>query len=637
MTLRCETKWRCLTPLFQGRGWGEAGHAKRARFPYFTTFPTPTSLLKGRGLFALALLACSLGALFARPSRADVPVAGRGLAAQGEAALQRGDAITAQIRLEAAVKQGVPLAEVRHLLANAFLIQGNVARVREMADDSKIAPPFRAYAARMRAAVAPDGPSALREMTLALQLAPGETLVWSDAARARLMSGDVAGAIAASERALAINANNVDALIMSGNLLRDRYGYAAGLPWYDRVLALQPRNTVAMAERAATLGELGRYREMLAQTRDLLVISPNNPRAFYLQAVLAARAGEWGLAQGLIYRIGKRLNNLPGFGVLAGSVELAQGNEEQALLHLRGVVDSQPDNMVARRLLGRALWSSGDDRGAIDTLRPIADRPDADSYTLTIMGRACETLGDRVAAGGYLDRASQPVRPAATPMPATDKGPIAAIRQLVAAGRAGEAVGMAQAIERTNPGSPGAMILVGDTLGAAGRWREAADAYRRAANLQFNNGIALRLIDALRRAGDNEAALAVVDLFLKQYPQNVAARLLASDAALAGGEWDRADALLASLRATIGDRDAILLNNLGWVRVGQQRASDAAGLAQTAYALAPNSAPVAASFGWFASMAEERAMAVPLLEKAVQLAPEIPEYRARLAKARAGR
>ncbi len=584
-----------------------------------------------RAAFAAVVLFSTL------PLRADVPPAAAALVAQGQAALQRGDAITAQLRFEAAVKQGVPLADVRHLLANAYLLQGNVARVREMAADGEVAPPFRAYAARMRAAVAPDGPAAVREMNAALQLDPGDTLVWSDMARARLMSGDVAGAIDASQHALALNNNNVDALIMSGNLLRDRYGYVAGLAWYDRVLALQPRNLVAMAERAATLGELGRYREMLAQTRDLLAISPNNARAFYLQAVLAARAGDWSLAQSLVYHIGPRLNAVPGFRMLAGSVELAQGNDEQALIHIRAAVDLQPENMVARRLLGRALWSSGDDRGAIDTLRPIADRPDADTYTLTVMGRACEKLGDRVAAGAYLDRAAAPLRPAATPLAAFGNGPLAAIRQLVAQGKAAESVSLAQGIERANPGSPGAMMLVGDTLGAAGRWREAAEAYRRAANLQFSEGIALRLTDALRRAGDAPAALAVVDVFLTQYPRSVAARLLASDAALAGGEWGRAGTLLEGLRATLGDRDAALLNNLGWVRLSQQRAAEAAGLARMAYALAPNSAPVAANDGWFASRAGNRATAVTLLEKAVHLAPDIPAYRARLAKARVGR
>ena len=252
------------------------------------------------------------------------------------------------------------------------------------------------------------------------------------------------------------------------------------------------------------------------------------------------------------------------------------------------------------------------------------------------MGRACERLGDRAAAGGYLDRAAAPLRPAATPF-AGGRGPVATVRQLIASGRAGEATGIAQGVERVNPGSPGAMMLVGDALGAGGRWREAAEAYRRAANLQFSEGIALRLIDALRRSGDNTAALAVVDTFLTQYPRSVGARLLAADAALAGKQWGRADTLLSSLRAQLGDGDATLLNNLGWARLGQGRAGEAVALARAAYALAPQSAPVAASYGWFAHAAGERDAAPALLAKSVALAPEIPAYRARLAKVRAAR
>ena len=586
--------------------------------------------LGGAALAALALLAVV-------PTRADVPVSDDALVAQGRAALARGDAITAQLRFETALRSGVPLGNVRHLLAHAYLLQGNAPRVRELANAEKILPPYRAYAARMRAGVAEDGAGALRELALAAQLAPEDTLVWSDTARARLNTGDVAGALAAADRAVALDPQNVDAIIQSGNLLRDRYGYAAALPWYERALTVQPGNIAAMLERAATLGELGRNREMLAQTRAVLIADAGNPQAFYLQAVLAARAGDWGLARSILYRIGPRLNGVPGFHLLAGLVDLAQGNEEQALNHLRAVVERQPDNVVARRLLGRTLWSSGDDRGAIDTLRPIADRPDADSYTLTVMGRACEHLGDRAAAGGYLDRAAQPLRAAATPFAATGRGPVAALRQLVLSGRAGEAIGIAQGIERSNPGSPGAMMLVGDTLGALGRWRDAADAYRRAANLQFSEGIALRLIDALRRGGDSAAALAVVDVFVNQYPKSIAARLLASDAALAGQQWDSARGLLDGVRAALGDRNATVLNNMGWVRSNQNRGGDAVALARVAYVLNPNSPPVTASYGWFAHNAGDRAVAVALLEKAVSLAPDIPAYRERLAKAQNGR
>ena len=137
--------------------------------------------------------------------------------------------------------------------------------------------------------------------------------------------------------------------------------------------------------------------------------------------------------------------------------------------------------------------------------------------------------------------------------------------------------------------------------------------------------------------GDSAAALAVVDVFVTQYPKTIAARLLASDAALAGQQWDRAGGLLDGVRAALGDRNATVLNNMGWVRSNQNRGGDAVALARAAYVLNPNSPPVTASYGWFAHNAGDRAVAVALLEKAVSLAPDITAYRERLAKAQNGR
>lgn len=573
-----------------------------------------------------------LALLTVMPSHADVPPAARDLLAQGRTALARGDGATAQLRLDAAVRGGVPLDGVRHLLADAYRMQGNAAKVRELADPAKVSPPFRAYAARMRAAVADDDRAALADLTLAVRLDARDSLAWSDLGQARKRTDDMAGALQAAARAVELDAKNVDALVLSGTLLRDRYGPAASLDWFDRALEIAPGNTVAMLERAASLGELGRNREMLAATREILVRSPGNASAFYLQAVMAARARNWSLARALRYKIGARLDALPGYRLLAGAIELGQGNGEQALIHLRGLVEMQPDNRIARQLLARAFFLTGDDRGTIDTLRPIVDRADADSYTLTLMGRACEGVGDRRAAGGYLDRAMQPLRPPPGVLAATGNDGMAALRRAGAGGLA-----LAQDNARANPGSPAATLMVGDVLGMQGRWREAAEAYRRAANVRFTREVALRLIDALRRSGDAARALAVVELFAAQHPQDIDARRLASDAALAAKDWDRAGALLGATRARIGGRDAVLLNNLGWVALNEGRAKDAAALGAQGYALAPMSAPVTASYGSFVDAAGDRELAVALLEKAVAMAPDVPAYRERLAKVRAAR
>ena len=567
-------------------------------------------------------------------------------ALQGRITLALRDPVAAESQLNRAIEKGYRVDDLRHLLAHAYVLEGRSAAALEEARVDQVPKRYAAYAARVRSMAQMQGGNrnaALAELQTAIRLDPGNAITWTDIGRMRLFGGDVAGALAAARQAIALDPRNVEALVLSGNLIRDQYGLPAAIPWYDRALAVEPGNMAAMLERAATLGDVGRTIDMLAQTRAILTLDPKNPQAFYLQAVMAARAKDWGLARSLLYRVGGRTGDLAGSRYLSALIDLAQGNAEQAIAQLKVLLAAQPDNVQVRRLLGSALRSSGDDRGAIDVLKPLADRPDADSYTLTLIGRAEEKLGHRALAAQYLDRAATPLRGAATPFDGSNMRPldgggvaIPYIRQLLASGRAGDATAEAQRIAREHPGAPAAMLIVGDTLYAQGRWREAADAYRGAANLRFSEETALRLIDALRRAGDDRAAYAVLDLYRAQNPQSMVAALLASDLMLSNGEWDAAAALLDGLRHRIGDRDATLLNNLGWARLNQRRAAEATELGRAAYALAPGSAPVAASYGWFAASAGDRRTGIALLEKAAALAPDVALYRERLAKVRAG-
>ena len=163
-------------------------------------------------------------------------------------------------------------------------------------------------------------------------------------------------------------------------------------------------------ERAATLGDLGRMKAMLEDTRALIAVAPKNPTAYYLQALLAARAAKYELAGTILARAGSILEDLPAALLLTGVVELETGKAEKAVSHFQRLVAMQPENVKARRLLGAAQWRLGDSAAAIATLRPLADRPDADPYVLTLVARALDKEGDQDAASLYLARAADPRR-----------------------------------------------------------------------------------------------------------------------------------------------------------------------------------------------------------------------------------
>ena len=584
--------------------------------------------------------------------RAD-PKWGLAHAVNGRVLLALGDGVAAQAELERALALGVPAPRINQLIAHAWLLQGNARQALAEAAPDRVAAPYRGYAARIRAralVALDDFAGAAREFDVAIAGNPEVSGVWVDVGRFRLSGGNVSGALDAATNAVAKNPRDVDALMLMGELVRGRFGLIAAIPWFERVLLVDPNHVVAMGELAATLGDAGRTRAMLAMTRRMLAADEGNPHAYYLQAVLAARADMPALARAMLYRTKNRLDDVPGVKLLQAVLELQAGNRELAIDKLEELVASQPDNLKAQRLLGSALWRAGDTKGAIRVLQPVALRSDADSYTLSVIGRAYESEGDRRAAATYLDRAAMPMRGEAVPfdmagdllrLARANSGPsdnadiaIPYITKLMLDGKAAAALSEAQRLAARNPGAPAAHVLVGDALMALENPGEAAQAYQRAADIRFSEPVALRFIDALNRKGDTGAALHVLDLFLSQNPRSVAGLLLAADHFMTTKNWARAIPILEGLRKRLGGRDVTLLGNLAWARFNSGATREALDLAASAFAIAPANPAVVNGYGWILfKSGTDRAGGMALLKKAVAIAPNHPGLRHQLGEA----
>jgi tetratricopeptide (TPR) repeat protein len=592
-----------------------------------------------------------LNAIKARPDDKALRVA------QARTYLLLGDGGSAEAELKRATALGVPESETGHLMAHALLLQGQAERAA--AEARKAGPGHAAYANRMLARAhqlmgrMEDAASAFDR---ALAAAPEDGALWTDIGDFRRASGDTAGAIEAADRAVALAPRHVEALRLRGELTRDQYGLAAAMPWFDRALEIDPANVPALIERASTLGDLGRTREMLADTRRILGISANNPSAYYLQAMLAARGRDYALARSLYRRTGGAFNNRPAALLLAGTIELGSGNAALAMEPLKRLLKAQPGNLKARRLLGSAQLQSGDARAAIGTLRPLADRADADAYTLSVIGKAHARLGDEAAAAGYLRRAALP-RPSATaalddPMgdgelaalrrdaaawPDSAPPQVVLIRALLGRGLGPEALQRARQLQAAAPGAPDAHVLVGDALAIQGDYAGAAGAYRRAANLAFSEPVALRLVEALRNSGDEQGASKVLGLFLQQNPQNVSAQIMAANSYLLAKQWPQAIAHYEAVRKRIGNGDATLLNNLAWAYSQTGDFDRALPLARQAWALEPNNPATADTLGWLLFRSgKDRVRGVALLEQAARGAPTDADILAHLRSARGG-
>jgi cellulose synthase operon protein C len=565
-------------------------------------------------------------------------------AVQGRIMLALGDGAGAEAELRAAEERGMPVIKLRHLYGHAALLQGDKDRAIDEASADTLPTISQSYAQRIigQAALA-SGDFALARQSFdkAATLTPNSSLLWSDIARFRIASGDVGGALEAARRSVSLNRRNIDGLMLMGELVRGQFGLVAAIPWYEQILQLDRGHLGAMTELAATLGDAGRARAMLGVTRKMLAADPGNPKAYFLQAVLAARAGDFPLARAMMYRTKNQIDTVPAVMLLNAVLYLKDDNAEQAIQTLQNLVKAQPTNLKAKRLLGAAMWRSGDAESAIAVLHPMADRPDADSYTLSVIGRAYEEQGEGGAAAVFLDRAAAPVR--GDPVPFDMAGSLATlarasaadannadiaipqISRMIAAGQTGAALQKAKQLAKANPGVPAAHVLVGDALMAMDKPQDAAAAYQAAANIRFSEPIALRFIDALSKAGRDGAALRVLDMFLAQNPRSVAGLLLAADHFMATGAWDQAISVLEGLRGRLGNRDATLLGNLGWAWFNKRDYDKAAQFSAAAYSIAPGNPAVANSYGWILfKSGKDKVQGVKLLSKAAAIAPNHP-------------
>ena len=324
--------------------------------------------------------------------------------------------------------------------------------------------------------------------------------------------------------------------------------------------------------------------------------------------------------------------------LLISAIDYQTGNEEQAARRLTALLQQQSNNRRARRLLAAAQWRMSDPAAVVATLRPLADRPDADAYSLSLIGRALHRAGNRDQAAFYLARAAQPQPGALAALDPLGEAAFAAVRRaagkirdgpaqlryvsaLLGRGQTNEALAGARRMQAQSPGAPEVHVLVGDVLGATGDFAGAAAQYRRAANLAFSESVALRLIGALTRSNQSDEAADVLSLFIQQNPASVPGLILVASAAMQDEDWPEAIRIYEHLRVRLGDNDATVLNNLAWAYSQAGDLARAVPLARRAWTLDRDNPATADTLGWLLFKAGRPAPRASLCSSARPVAP----------------
>jgi tetratricopeptide (TPR) repeat protein len=594
--------------------------------------PEPARAGRPRLGWLLAAAAGALGLVGAAYPRTP-PAGPEALIADAGRDLSRNAGVAAEVRLRQALSAGATREDVAALMGEALLDQGQSDKAgdwlrSQMFSQETAARGFRALG-RLDQNQG-DLAAAGKAFDRAIALTPNDPTMWVEIGHLRYAGGEHVLALEAANYALKLDPDNVAALAFRGEIVRDQYGLAAALPWFEAALARSPDDVAVLGEYAATLGELGRAHDMLKATRRMLALDPGNPRAFYLQAVLAARADDTGLARALLDRTGDRLADLPGAMLLDGVLQIRAGNYVLALQPLEKLLQLQPENARAQLLLARAMFLDGEYRQVAERFSEPAGRPDASAYLLTLVGRAWENLGRRDLAAPLLDRAAFVGRP-----PLTPSGDDSEIGRLVASGDLAEAEAIAERARAANPGLYDNQVLAGDVQLAMGDGGAALERYRLASRIRMPASLMLRTAEAYRMTGEKQEEARLVNQYLANNPTSQAALRLAAQAAVEAGDWRRARLLLENLRANGAGRDVQLLATLSLAQLRCGDAGAAATTGEEAYRLQRASGIAARAWGVsLAALGTDPATAAALLAKAQRILgddPLLAEGRSRVA------
>jgi predicted Zn-dependent protease len=576
--------------------------------------------------FKLAVIAACMAAALIGTSLVAASSQVAAFMASAQAALGQGDGIAAEADLRRALDAGAGRADVAAAMGEALLQQGADDKARDWLAPGRFAPGQESYGWRTLGRLERgEGnlPAAGKAYDRALQYAPNDGELWVDIGRLRYAGGEQLQALDAAERSLVVAPANPRVLEFRGQLIRDQYGLTAALPWFAAGLKQQPDDVALLGEYAATLGELGRAKEMLAATRRMLSLDPGNARALYLQAVLAARAGKMDLARALLGRTGDRMAGVPAAMLLRGALELEAGNPNLAIDVLDRLVRLQPANGPARLLLARAAAVAGD-RGQLFSAYP--DETAGSPYLLTLQARALEDQGRRELAARLLTRAGVSATAAGAIGEHQDAGILAAdwaeapgrigegvpyVRKLVVAGDFAQAAEIAEKLRQANPGSADAQAIAGDVQLLQQSPAGAIERYRIAAKVRVTSDLVGRMAFAFDALGQSVAADQLVEAQLAASPSNRRLNVLAAGRAARRGDWARARGLLEYL-VLVAPRDPGLLGEFAQARLQAGDKAAAQQAASAAYALRRGSALTtgtyaAASSGEVASLLNAKA------------------------------
>jgi putative PEP-CTERM system TPR-repeat lipoprotein len=305
-----------------------------------------------------------------------------------------------------------------------------------------------------------------------------------------------------------------------------------------------------------------------------------------------------------------------------GSHYLRSKQPQKALTLARKYQTVHPTNADLLDLLGQSQLATGDQAGALDTYSKLVNVLPKSALAQMRLATVQVQMKNENAAADSLKRAVE-LQPDFMPARA------ARIELAMRQGRIDEALAGARTLQKDSPKSAVGYAIEGDILLSQGKAAQALPAYEKAQQIAQTPQMTVKLAEVMKHAGRASLVQPLLAGWQKQHPDEPIVAMYTAEAHLADKQYKPAIAILEAVLKRTPD-NPVALNNLAWA-YQQTKDPRALATAEQAMKVTADSPAVIDTLGWLLVEQGNTARGVPLLQKAVALAPDAAEIRYHLA------
>ncbi|MEP3225810.1 MAG: tetratricopeptide repeat protein [Parasphingorhabdus sp.] len=473
--------------------------------------------------------------------------------------LHLGDGVAAEAALKKLEKNEIYAAELPSLMAHALLLRAMPERALALTENPDSTHAALTFWVRAQALLQLDRKDeAVAALTAGLRAAPQDPTLLALRGNYEIDTRNISAARQTATLALKYGPDNLDALLLSGQLALMRQDMTGAKVFFDSALNLYPDSITPLFSAAAVNADLGNVKEAKAGLKRVLELAPGHPVALFLMARIAFDDGEIDRARELIQGSGEALDEVAGVNLLRGEIAYLNGNNEQAIDHLRRFLFDMPGHVQATTVLGHALLATGNAAEAYALVKPAANRATATPQLLNLAAKLGKLQKDPKA-GRFAERAVAPEGRDDIALKMTEAGQALAAKQW-------EKADKIYAELRASGLTSNVIIMNNSALVqlALGEKQKAVNFARAAADLTPDDPNVIDTLGwTLLQSGQDKAeALQLLRRAASLAPGNLEVRWHLANALAANGRASEAKQLIAGLRDFAGKEQQVQIDQL---------------------------------------------------------------------------